>query len=256
MAGKQNGRVADKVAIVTGAASGIGEATAICLAEQGAAISVVDIDEAGGRRAVKKIEKAGGRALFIKADVGKAAHARRMVDQTTRKFGRLDIIHNNAIWYKVAPATKLEEKDWDRTIAVGLKAVYLSAKYGIPAMLRTGGGSIVNTSSVHALASFPEHTAYDSAKAGILGLTRTLAIDYGPKIRVNAVLPGAILTPLWTRARVPAKARKQFADLVPAKRLGTSEDVAHAVLYLVSDEASFVTGTSLVVDGGMLCRTM
>ena len=256
MAGKQNGRVADKVAIVTGAASGIGEATAICLAEQGAAISVVDIDEAGGRRAVKKIEKAGGRALFIKADVGKAAHARRMVDQTTRKFGRLDIIHNNSIWYKVAPATKLEEKDWDRTIAVGLKAVYLSAKYGIPAMLRTGGGSIVNTSSVHALASFPEHTAYDSAKAGILGLTRTLAIDYGPKIRVNAVLPGAILTPLWTRARVPAKARKQFADLVPAKRLGTSEDVAHAVLYLVSDEASFVTGTSLVVDGGMLCRTM
>ncbi len=256
MIANHGGRVAGKVAIVTGAASGIGEATAIHLAQEGAAISVVDLDEKGGRRTVKKIENDGGRAMFIKADVGKAAHARRMVDRTTAKFSRLDIIHNNAIWYKIAPATKLDEKDWDRTIAVGLKAIYLSAKYGIPAMLRTGGGSIVNTGSVHAIVSFPEHLAYDSAKAGILGLTRSLALDYGPKIRVNTVLPGAILTPLWTRARVSAKVKKQFADLVPAKRLGTSEDVAHAVLYLASDEASFVTGTSILVDGGMLCRTM
>lgn len=251
-----NGRVAGKAAIVTGAASGIGEATALLLAREGAAVAVVDLDVEGGRGTVAQINAAGGEAIFIKADVAKTAQVKRMLERTEKAFGRIDIIHNNAIWSVNAPVTELDEADWDRTLAVGLTAIYLSAKYGIPVLMKTGGGAIVNTGSVHSLVSFEAHPAYDAAKAGVLGLTRTLAIDHGPEVRVNAVLPGAILTPLWERFKVPRKMRKQFADMVPAKRLGNAKDIANAVLFLASDEASFITGTSLTVDGGLLARTM
>ena len=248
------GRVAKRVAIVTGASSGIGQATALLLAREGADVVVVDIDVEGGRKTVKEIERSGGRAIFVKADVGKSVQVRRMIDRTVSAFGRLDIIHNNAIWNILSSATELSERDWDKVMDVGLKTIYLSAKYGIPVMQKTGGGCIVNTASVHSLVGFAKYTAYDAAKAGVLGLTRVLALDYGPGIRVNAVLPGAILTPLWKG--VSRKDRKQYADMAPAKRLGQPEDIAQAVLFLVSDEASFITGTSLVVDGGMLARTM
>ena len=150
-------------------------------------------------------------------------------------------------------ATELDEADWDGTLNVGLKAIFLAAKYGIPVMRKTGGGAIINTGSVHSLVGFATYTAYDAAKAGLLGLTRTLAIDYGPDIRVCAVLPGAILTPLWDGAA--DEERQRYAQMVPAKRLGTGRDVANAVLFLASDEASFITGTALTVDGGMLART-
>ncbi|MFC1823364.1 SDR family NAD(P)-dependent oxidoreductase [Thermodesulfobacteriota bacterium] len=249
---EREGRVAGKVAIITGAASGIGKATAIRLAREGAVVSVVDMDDNGGRATVKTIKEAGGEALFIRADVGKSTPARRMIERTEKKFGRLDIIHNNAIWNKPLSATELDEKIWDRILDVGLKAAFLSAKYGIPVMRRTGGGCIINTGSVHSLVAFPYNTAYTSAKAGILGITRSLARDYGPDIRVNAVLPGAISTPIWDD--VPKKMIQYFIDSVPAQRLGTTEEIANAVLFLASDEASFITGTSLAVDGGLLCR--
>lgn len=255
MANEKQGRVEGKVAIVTGAASGIGEDTAVRLAEEGAAVCVADIDRDNGRRVVKRIKDAGGQAIFVSTDVTKTAHIRRMIERTAAAFGRLDIVHNNAIWFRHGSAIDLDEKDWDKTLNAGLKAVFLAAKYGIPVMRESGGGAIVNTASVHSLVSFATCTAYDAAKAGLLGLTRTLALDYGPDIRVNAVLPGAILTPLWDNLKVPQKERKRYADLVPAKRLGSGRDIANAVLYLASDEASFVTGTSLVVDGGLLCRT-
>ena len=248
------GRVAGKVAIVTGAASGIGEATAIRLAEEGAAVCVADLDEAGGKRTVAKIKKAGGAALFVKADVSRSAGVRRMIERTQKALGRLDVLHNNAIWVKHLPATELDEKDWDKALDVGLKAIFMGAKYAIPVMRKTGGGCIINTGSVHSLVSFGACTAYDATKAGVLGLTRTLAIDYGPDVRVNAVLPGAVLTPIWDKLKVPAKERKHYRDSVPAKRLGKPVDVANAVLFLASDEASFITGTSLTVDGGLICR--
>jgi len=251
----QNGRVAGKVAIVTGAASGIGESTAKRLATEGAAVCVADVDEVNGKRVSGEIEAVGGRALFVKTDLSKTAQIKRMIERTEKKFGRLDILHNNAIWFQHGSATELDEKGWDLTLNVGLKAIFIAAKYGIPVMQKTGGGAIVNTASVHSLVSFATCTAYDSAKAGVLGLTRVLALDYGPDVRVNAVLPGAILTPLWDNLKVPPKERRRYANMVPAKRLGTGEDIANAVLYLTSDEASFVTGTSLVVDGGLLCRT-
>ena len=248
------GRVAGKAALVTGAASGIGEATALLLAREGARVAVVDVDEQGGERVAGKIRRQGGEGIFVKADVGKSAQVKRMIERTAKAFGRLDIIHNNAIWFRHGNAVELEEKDWDRTLDVGLKTIYLSAKYGVPAMNQTGGGAIINTASVHSLVGFAQHTAYDTAKAGVLGLTRVLALDFGPRVRVNAVLPGAILTPLWKG--VTQADRRRFATMVPAKRLGKPEDIAWAVLYLASDEASFVTGTTLVVDGGLLARTM
>ena len=253
MTSTSTGRVAGKVAIVTGGASGIGEATAKRLAREGASVTVADIDDEGGKRVAAEIGTAGGEAYFVKTDLSKTAQIRRMIERTMKKYGRLDILHNNAIWFRHGSATELDEKDWDLTLNVGLKAVFLAAKYAIPAMRKSGGGAIVNTGSVHPLASFATCTAYDSTKAGVLGLTRVLAIDYGPDIRVNAVLPGAILTPLWDKLKVPARERRRYAKMVPAQRLGTGEDIANAVLYLASDEASFVTGTSLVVDGGLLC---
>jgi NAD(P)-dependent dehydrogenase (short-subunit alcohol dehydrogenase family) len=254
MATSNSGRVEGKVALVTGAASGIGEGTALLLAREGAAVSVVDVDVEGGKRTTATIVREGGRAIFIRADVGKTAQVKRMIERTASAFGRLDIIHNNAIWFRNGKATELDEKDWDRTLDVGLKTVFLSAKYGVPVMRETGGGAIVNTASVHSLVSFEEHTAYDAAKAGLLGLTRVLALDFGPDIRVNSVLPGAVLTPLWKG--ISKADRRRFADMVPAKRLGTPEDIASAVLFLASEEASFITGTSLVVDGGLIARSM
>ena len=254
MATSNSGRVEGKVALVTGAASGIGEGTALLLAREGAAVSVVDVDVEGGKRTTATIVREGGRAIFIRADVGKTAQVKRMIERTASAFGRLDIIHNNAIWFRNGKATELDEKDWDRTLDVGLKTVFLSAKYGVPVMRETGGGTIVNTASVHSLVSFEEHTAYDAAKAGLLGLTRVLALDFGPDIRVNSVLPGAVLTPLWKG--ISKADRRRFADMVPAKRLGTPEDIASAVLFLASEEASFITGTSLVVDGGLIARSM
>jgi NAD(P)-dependent dehydrogenase (short-subunit alcohol dehydrogenase family) len=248
------GRVGGKVAIVTGGASGIGECSAKRLAQEGACVAIADVDEQGGKRVVAEIVAAGGAASFIRTDLSKTAQVRRMVERTESRYGRLDIIFNNAIWFRHGTATELDEKDWDLTLSVGLKAIFLSAKYGIPVMNRTGGGAIVNTASVHSLVSFATATAYDTVKAGLLGLTRTLAIDFGPEVRVNSVLPGAILTPLWDRLEVPAKERRRYAKMVPAQRMGTGEDVANAVLFLASDEASFITGTSLVVDGGLLCR--
>ena len=248
------GRVAGKVAIITGAASGIGEFSAKRLAAEGASVCVADIDVDNGKRVVSEITDTGGSAWFIRADVTSTPSLRRLVERTEAKFGRLDIIHNNAIAFEHGTAVELDEKGWDKTLNSGLKAIFIAAKYGIPVMMKTGGGAIVNSASVHSLVSFAASTAYDSAKAGVLGLTRSLAIDYGPEIRINSVLPGAILTPLWDRLKVPEEVRQRYADMVPAKRLGTGEDIANAVLFLASDEASFITGTSLVVDGGMLAR--
>ena len=255
MSSERPGRVAGKTAIVTGAASGIGEATARRLAEEGASVAVADIDEINGNRVAAEIRETGGESVFIRTDLSRTDEIEEMVARTEERFGRLDILHNNAIAFQHGSATELDEAGWDLTLNVGLKAVFLASKYGIPAMRRTGGGAIINTGSVHSLVGFATCTAYDSAKAGILGLTRVLALDYGPDIRVNAVLPGAILTPLWDNLEVPEEERRRYADMVPARRLGHGGDIANAVLYLASDEASFVTGTHLAVDGGLLCRT-
>jgi NAD(P)-dependent dehydrogenase (short-subunit alcohol dehydrogenase family) len=241
-------RLKDKVALVTGAASGIGRATAVLMAREGARVVVADVAEEAGEETVARIRKEGGAAVYCRADVGKARDVRRMVAAAVRAYGRLDILHNNAFWHRPGSAVELEEEGWDRSLDVCLKSVYLGCKYTIPEMLKAGGGAIVNTASVHSLVSFGNHAAYDASKAGIIGLTRSVALDFGPRIRANAVLPGAIRTPAWGDA--PPKVFRWWAARTPMRRVGRPEDVAKAVVFLASDEASFITGAALVVDGG------
>jgi NAD(P)-dependent dehydrogenase (short-subunit alcohol dehydrogenase family) len=241
-------RLKDRVAIVTGSGSGIGRATAALMAREGARVVVADIADEAGQETARMIREAGGEAVACRADVGRAQGAKKMVATALRAYGRLDILHNNAFWHRTGNVVDLEERDWDRTQAVCLKAIYLGGKYAIPEMLKTGGGAIVNTSSIHSLVSFGQCPAYDSAKAGILGLTRTMALDFGPEIRVNAVLPGAIQTPAWKGAT--QKDFRWWAERTPMGRMGQPEDIAKAVVFLASEDASFITGECLVVDGG------
>lgn len=238
-----------KAALITGAASGIGHATALLFAQQGARVVAVDLDEAGGRETVERIQAAAGEAMFVRADVGQMDQVQAMVDAGVRHFGRLDIVHSNAGAYTLGTATEIDEAAWDRTLAVCLKATWMIAHCALPVMLNQGGGTIVITGSLHAIRGYARHTAYQAAKGGLLALTRALAIDYAPTIRVNAILPGAIVTGLWTGLSDDERAR--IARGCPLQRNGRPEDVAQAALFLASDMSAFMTGTYVVVDGGL-----
>lgn len=251
-------RLVDKVAIVTGAGSGIGRATARRFAQEGARVVVADINADTAADTVALIAAAGGQAHAVRADVGAVEDIQAMVAAAVATYGALHVLVNNAAWARPGPATELDEADWDRTLAVCLKSVYLGAKYGIPAMLATGGGAIVNISSVNGLITNPHFTAYSAAKAGILGLTRSLALDYGRQnIRVNAICPGFIASNERGLQRLQADPLELQAvtELQPLDRYGRAEDIANAVLFLASDEASYITGATLVVDGGLTIQS-
>jgi len=245
-----------QVAIVTGGAWGIGGATARRLASDGARVLVADLDVAGATSNVARIAEAGGTAIAMSVDVADGAQIEAMVARAVAEWGRLDILFQNA--YRddgshAGSAVELEEAAWDGAMAILVKALYLGAKYAVPQMRASGGGNIVNTASVHGVLMAPRRIAYETGKSAVIGLTRQMATDFGPdNIRVNCILPGHIVTertaPRW--AENPERL-EFFKQHYPLRRVGAPDDIANAVAFLVSSEASFITGHALAVDGGM-----
>lgn len=241
--------MAGKVAIVTGASSGIGRAAAIAFGKAGASVVVVARRADKGEESVHLVKEAGGEAVFVQADVTKASDLEAMVQKTVETYGRLDYAFNNAGSGTSGKIADLSEADWDFEINANLKSVWLSMKYEIPVMQRSGGGAIVNTSSQGALLGVANYGAYGAAKAGVIALSRAAAAEYSvDRIRINTVSPGAVKTDLWAEA--PPEMLDQVAAGIPLQRIGVPEDIAEAVVWLCSDGATFVTGHNLVVDGG------
>ncbi len=248
-------RLKGKVALITGAGSGIGKESALLFASEGAGIAVVDLNDDAGKETVGMIEKEGGKAIFQHADVSKAADCREMIAAAEKNFGRLDVLFNNAgiMESRDDDAIKTDEEVWERTMAVNLKSVFLGCKYGIPALRRAGGGSVINTASFVALlgAATPQ-VAYTASKGGVLAMSRELAVVHArEKIRVNALCPGPLRTELLMKFLDTEEKRRRRLVHIPMGRFGEAKEIAKAALFLASDDSSFMTGAALIIDGGI-----
>ncbi len=242
-------RLEGKVAIISGAASGIGQATAIRFAAEGARVIVADINRIGGEETVATIASTGGEAAFIETDVGDEAALQQMVDFAVATYAGLDVLHNNAYWTEARTGMDTTIDNWQRTLDVTLRPVWLATKLAVPHMQQRGGGVIINTASLQSIVGFPGYAAYQAAKGGVMSLTRALALELAPTIRVVAVLPGAINTPAVQISEDEGLVDSIIA-MVPLRRLGEPEEIANTVLFLASDEAPYITGTGILVDGG------
>ncbi len=243
----------DKIALVTGGSSGIGRAAALAFARAGAKVAVADLNAIGGQETVSFIKNAGGEACFIEADMGQAASVEAMVQKTVETYGRLDYAHNNAgVEGSLSLTAELEEDQWDHVIRINLTGVWLCMKYEIPHMLQQGSGAIVNTSSSGGLIGAERFPAYVASKHGVVGLTKTAALEYAKSgIRVNTVCPGVIETSMVERVTGNSSdVLKKMIAAEPMGRSGQPEEIAEAVVWLCSDAASFVTGHAMAVDGG------
>ncbi|MBO9610756.1 MAG: glucose 1-dehydrogenase [Paenibacillaceae bacterium] len=244
-------RLENKVAIITGGTSGIGRSSCIVFATEGAKVVVVGQNRERGAQVVKEIEEHGGESLFIPTNVCSEEAVIEMVRQTIDHFGKIDVLFNNATWYKVVPATELSLEDWQKTIDTTLTSTFLCCKHVIRHMMANGGGSIINNSSVGGSVAFVAHPAYNAAKGGVNMLTKNLALDYGKyQIRVNSISPGIIETPLTTADLQNPEKYQRLLGKCFTNRIGTPEDIAYAAVYLASDEAGFVSGMDLLVDNG------
>ena len=243
-----------KVAFITGGGSGIGRATALAFARAGANVTAADVSEEGSRETARLIEQEGGQALAVRCDVTRSDDVKAALEKTAAAFGRLDFAFNNAGIEpkKPAPTADYDEEEWNRIIDIDLRGVFLCMKHEIPLMLKQGGGAIVNTSSGAGIIGIKGSPAYTAAKHGVIGLTRAAALDYAAQnIRINAVCPGYIETPMMDRfTGGTPEGRAQVVSEEPIGRMGRSEEVANAVLWLCSDAAGFIVGHPLVVDGG------
>jgi NAD(P)-dependent dehydrogenase (short-subunit alcohol dehydrogenase family) len=250
------GEFTGKVAVVTGASSGIGRASALFYAREGAQVVVSDINETGGQETVGLIQAAGGEAFFVKTDVATPADCEALVKKTVKKFGRLDFACNNAgIGGEQNLTADYSVEGWQKVIAINLSGIFYCMKYEIPAMLKAGGGAIVNMASILGQVGFTGAPAYVAAKHGVIGLTKNAAIDYAAKgIRVNSIGPAFIRTPMIASLEENAEALNMLIGLHPMGRLGLPEEVAELVIWLSSRRASFVTGAYYSVDGGYLAR--
>lgn len=251
------GLLQDKVALITGAGSGIGRATSLIFAREGARLALSDIVAGAGEETLGLVKQAGGEAIFVQADVARFADVEALISKVVATYGRLDCAFNNAgIDGKMARIAECSEEVWSRTIAVNLTGVFFCMKAEIPQMLKQGGGAIVNTASAAGLSGSPGLPAYVASKHGVVGLTRAAALEYGrEKIRVNCVCPGPIRTPMLGRllSNRP-EMEKRFASAEPLKRLGEPNEIGEAVAWLCSDAASYVTGHPMSVDGGYMAR--
>ena len=250
-------RLDGKVALVTGSGSGIGRASALAFAREGAKVVGADVVVDGGQETLRLIREVGGEGLFVKTDVSKAAEVEALIKQIIATYGRLDCAHNNAgVEGTFVTTTEYSEADWDRVLAINLKGVWLCMKYEIPQMLQQGGGAIVNTASGAGLVGVVGLSAYVASKHGVIGLTKTAALEYAKAgIRVNAVCPGVIETPMVARL---TRSRPDLSEALvaaePMGRTGQPEEIAEAVVWLCSDAASFVTGHAMSVDGGYVAQ--
>jgi NAD(P)-dependent dehydrogenase (short-subunit alcohol dehydrogenase family) len=247
----------NKTALITGAASGIGRATALLFAREGASIAIADLNATAAKTLADEITSAGGHAIFEPVDVTLAADCERVVERTLHEFGQIDILFNNAGIIRRATLVDLDEQDWDRVMAVNVKSIYLMSKQVIPVMQKSGGGAIINTASGWGLSGGAKAAVYCASKGAVVLLTKAMAIDHGPQnIRVNCICPGdtdtAMLRTEAQQLGEPGESFLKEAARRPLGRVGTPEEIAQAALYLASDAASFVTGTALVVDGGGL----
>ena len=249
-------RVKDKVALVTGAGAGIGQASALLLAREGAKVGVADFDAAAAEATTGMIRGAGGEAISLTGDVSVEGHCARMVEMVSAQWGRLDILCNIAGVVLGGILDKTTDQEWNVSMDVNLRGIFLCSKHALPLMKRSGSGSIVNMASVAGLMGVKNRAAYSASKGGVIALTKSMAIDYVEDgIRVNSICPGTVDSPsLQKRLEAlpdPVAARRDFTARQPMKRFGRPEEIAYAVLFLCSDESSFITGTEIIVDGGM-----
>ena len=249
------GKLDGKVAVITGAASGMGRATAIRFAQEGAAVVVADLNSQGGELVVSEIAAAKGRAVFQRTDVISEDDIKALINRAVKEFGRLDITYNNAgVGGATGRIESLKSEDWDKTFHILTRAVFLGIKYSVEPMRKVGGGSIISTSSVAGLRGVAGLCAYSAAKAAVISITESAAIDLGhDRIRVNCICPGGIVTPLTYRGMPGGEeaAVKGMARMQPIPRAGKPDDIANMALFLASDDAEWITGTAMIVDGGM-----
>jgi NAD(P)-dependent dehydrogenase (short-subunit alcohol dehydrogenase family) len=246
-------KLANKIALITGAGSGMGRAAAIIFAAEGAKVSAVDINEAQARETADEIVKRGGNAIALRADVSKSEDARRMADETAAKFGGLNIVYNNAgIEGDSAFLANMTEDQFDRVIAINLRGVFLGMKYSLPHLIKAGGGSIINQASIAGMVAVRGGAGYCASKAGVIAITRVAALEYGRyNIRVNSICPGAIETPMAQRIRRGAEPNpKAIQRISVLGRMAQADEIAKVALFLASDDASFATGAPFVIDAG------